>query len=137
MAIELQHFEEKDILLTQEQAFRVIRFFWPDASVVPSALSSTDRAFAQALLIEAIDASYKMGFVEHIFNAFYGKVPRSFKDIKDLVKDFAKAAMKHWFKHATGADLRDPQIYEMVRVDIARNFRSTWKIREQSGELTY
>jgi hypothetical protein len=54
-----------------------------------------------------------------------------------MVKGFAKAALKHWLKHATRADLANPQIYESVRLTLARNFRSTWKIRQVTGELIY
>lgn len=54
-----------------------------------------------------------------------------------LTQEFAKKAMKHWFKHATGADLEKPEIYESVRVNLARSFRSCWKIRQITGELDY
>ena len=78
-----------------------------------------------------------MGYVEHLFKSFYMKVPASWSDVEDMVKGFAKAALKHWFKHATSKDLADAEIYETVRLTLARNFRSTRKIRELTGELTY
>jgi hypothetical protein len=65
------------------------------------------------------------------------KIPASWSNVEDMVKGFAKAALKHWFKHATRADLANPQIYESVRLTLARNFRSIWKIREVTGELIY
>lgn len=137
MSMELRRFSEGEILLTQEQAFRILRFFWPEASIPPGSLTNIDRAFAQGLLVEAIDGSYKMGFVEHLFKAFYMKVPTSFGSVRGMVKEFAKAAVKQWFNHATGADLHDPRIYESVRLTLARNFKTAWNIREQTGELTY
>lgn len=133
----LRKFSSSEIVLTQDAAWRVLRFFWPDLSTSPGALTMEDRAFAQGLLVEAIDASYQMGFVEQLFKSFYMKVPDSYESIREMVKSFGKAALKHWFKHATGADLADPQIYESVRSRIAINFRSIWKIREQTGELIY
>jgi len=74
---------------------------------------------------------------KRLFKSFYMKVPASWSDVEDMVKSFAKAALKYWFKHATRADLANPQIYESVRLTLARNFRSAWKIRELTGELTY
>jgi hypothetical protein len=135
--MELRHFNLSEIILSNEDASAVIRFLWPNELIQPGSITTEDRAFAQALLIEAIDASYKMGFVEQLFKAFFMKVPTSFQSIRGMVKSFAKAAAKHWFKHATGNDLLDPKIYESVRLTLARNFKTTLKIREQTGELIY
>jgi hypothetical protein len=137
MSVALLRFSSSELLLTQEQAWKILRFFWPDMNTPPNSLTVNDRSFAQALLIEAIDGSYNMGFVKLIFDYFFMKPPTSFGNIKDMVKIFVKAAMNHWFKHATGANLKDPKIYESVRLTLARNFRTTWKIREESGELIY
>jgi hypothetical protein len=137
MAIRLKNFEKSEIKLSQEEAWNVIRFFWPAASASPGDLTDADRSFAQGLLVEAIDGSYNMGFVELLFKSFYMKVPNSFDQIGSMVKSFAKAALKHWFKHATQADLADPKIYESVRATLARNFSTVWRIREQTGELIY
>jgi hypothetical protein len=115
----------------------VLRFFWPETGILPGSLSDADRAFAQGLLVEAIDASYDMGFVEIIFRSFAYKVAPSFDQLKDLIKDFLKQAAEHWFKHATRQDLQNPAIYESVRSTLARNFRSVWAIRVATGELTY
>lgn len=137
MSVKLKSFAESEIKINQDQAYRIFRFFWSDLGISPNELTREDISFAQSLLVEAIDSSYHMGYVEHLFKAFYMKVPVSFGSIKDMVKSFAKAAAKHWFKHATQKDLMNPQIYENVRLTISRNFRSVWKIREQTGELIY
>ncbi len=133
----LIYFDKKDIIITQDEAWNVLRFFWPNTNVNPGGMTDKDKAFAQALLVEAIDTSYKMGFVEIIYRIFYMKVSPSFKKIYKMVRKFAVKALKHWFKHATGEDLKNPKIYESVRKDLARNFHSSWSIREQTGELTY
>jgi len=133
----LQRFGESEIKLNQHDAFSALRFFWLEPGLSPQQLTVEDRGFAQALLVEAIDRSYEMGFVEILFRSFYGKIPASFSSVRDMVKAFAKAAAKHWFKHATRKDLEDPQIYESVRRKIAVNFRSVWRIRIETGELTY
>ena len=137
MSVELKRFKSDEIYLDQEQAWRVLRFFWPNTDITPGSLSESDRGFAQGLLVEAIDGSYQMGFIEIIFRTFAYKVATSLSDIKDMIKEFLKQATKHWFEHATSQDLKDPKIYESVRVTLARNFRTVWNIRMATGELTY
>ncbi len=132
----LKHFNKTELKLTREQAWRVLRFFWPETSVNPGALTDEDCMFAQAVLVEAIDGSYQMGFVEILFRSSYMKVLVTFGDIKEMVKYFCKSAAKHWFKHATGRDLTNPQIYEAVRRQLSLNFRTVWILREQTGELS-
>jgi hypothetical protein len=134
---ELRHFAPTDVKITKEQAGRVLKFYFPDRPIDPGALSGDDIAFAQALLLQGIDASMEMGFAQIIFDKAYMKPPTDFSIIKDIAKAFAKQAVKNWFRHATGKDLADPQIYEAVRRTLARNFRSTWAIRMETGELTY
>jgi len=133
----LRHFTESEVKLSQQDAFRVLRFFWLEPGVPPSQLTIADQGFAQALLVEGIDRSYDMGYVELIFRSFYGKIPTSFASIADMVKSFAKVAAKHWFEHATGKDLESPKIYDNVRNQLAINFKSVWQIRVQTGELIY
>lgn len=135
---ELRHFSKNEIYIAQEDARTILRFFFTGNQVPPAEeLTIEDRAFAQALLLEAIDSSYAMSYVQEIFDAFYGKVPTEFSAVKDMVKDFVKNASKTWFDHATGKDLSNPRIYMSVKSRLAANFRSVWVIRMQTGELTY
>jgi len=76
------------------------------------------RAFAQGLLVEAIERSCQLGFVEALFRA--GANPT--KGATAVLKSFGKRAAKHWFKHATAKDLSDIKIYDMVRDRLAVNF---------------
>lgn len=100
-------------------------------------LTDEDVSFAQALLIEAVDSSREMSYVQVIFEKAAYKVPTDFSFIRDLAKELCKRAVKNWFRHATQKDLSDPQIYESVANTIRRNFRTVWAIRVQTGELTY
>jgi len=135
---ELKHFSKDEVYVSPQDANLILRFFFT-ADKVPSAdqLTPEDQAFAQALLLEAIDSSYAMGFVQDIFDSFYGKVPTEFSAIKGMVKSFVKKAAKTWFDHASGKDMSDPKIYMSIRVRIAANFRSVFIIRLNSGEYTY
>jgi hypothetical protein len=137
-ALGLRHFTKDEIYVSQDDARALLRFFFPTEQVPDAgALTDEDRGFAQALLLEAVDKSYAMSFVQDIYDVFYGKVPTGFDVIKDMLKDFVKKAAKTWWDHATGKDLADPKIYNAVKVALTANFRSIWNIRMQTGELTY
>jgi hypothetical protein len=133
----LQHFRKDQFIISRQQAARVLRFMFPDQQVSEPQLSDEDIGFAQALLIEAVDSSREMGYVQILFEKAAYKVPTDFSFIKDLAKELCKRALQNWFRHATRKDLSDPQIYEMVLNTLRRNFRSVWAIRVQTGELTY
>jgi hypothetical protein len=133
----LKHFRKDEILISPDQAPTILRYFFGLNTDLPDQLTDDDVAFAQALLLEAIDESYAMGYVQALFESFYGKPPASLDSVKDMIKDFVKAAAKHWFTHARGEDFANPKIYESIRVTIAVNFKSVWGIRMATGELTY
>ncbi len=133
----LRQFAKNEIFISREDAYAILRFYFHQVNVQPSALTDSDVGFAQALLLEGIDSSYAFGLIKIVYDTFYMKVPRDFNNLYDMAKDFAKEAAKEWWKHATQKDLENPQIYEYVRNQIQSNFMSAWKIREQTGELTY
>ena len=123
--------------LLPEQAARVLRFFFPDQPIDAGRLTSADIAFAQALLIEAVDASAEMSYVEVLFDKAFMKPPTDYSIIKDVAKSLCQQALKNWFRHVTGEDLGHPEIYAAVRSQLARNFRSAWIFRMQTGDLVY
>jgi hypothetical protein len=137
MPIELKHFAKGELLLTQEQAGRILRFFFPNQTLPPGDLTDDDIGFAQALLIEAVDRSTEEGYVEILFNNAFMKVPTDLSFVKDIAKEVGKKAVKNWFRHATGKDLANPQIYANVRVTLSNNFSTPWQERLQDGTLTY
>jgi len=130
----LKHFNQDEIIIDKNQAQRVLKFFFGNNVPAPSDLTNEDVAFAQGLLLEAIDKSYAMSYVQAIFDCFYMKIP---DDISGLVKEFAKKAARIWFDHAAGKDFSKPKIYVSVRNLIANNFSTVWQIRMQGGDLTY
>jgi hypothetical protein len=134
---QLQHLAPADVRISLEQAQRVLRFFFPDQPIEAAVMTSEDIPFAQALLIEAIDASAEMSYVQVLYDKAFMKLPTDYSVIKDVAKSLCRQAAKNWFRHATGDDLRNPEIYEGVRSQLARNFRSVWMIRMQTGDLTY
>lgn len=129
----LRRFTANEVRLDSQKAFDVLRFFFQhNTSINISQITIEDRAFTQALLVEAVDASFQMGFIESIFSSAMSLTP----SVKDIIKDLLKYAAQSWFRHATGRDMSDPKIYESVRVTIVRNFRSVWSLRAQSGDAS-
>jgi hypothetical protein len=120
----LRQFDSSELIFDEEETKTILKFLFKGAvgeSQIDS-LQVNDRVrnFAQGLLVEAIDASYAMGFVEALFRASANPTSGAAK----VLKSFGKKALKHWFKHATAHDLRDIKIYETVRLRLAINFKS-------------
>jgi hypothetical protein len=132
----LKHFQKNQIIISKNDARSVLIFFFGNKVPPAEQITDDDVAFAQALLLEAIDKSYAMGYVNAIFDVFYMKVPTP-DSFKDMIKEFAKNAAKNWFDHATGKDVSDPKIYNNVRLMINSNFGSVWQIRMGGGGLTF
>ena len=71
------------------------------------------------MLVEAVDASYKLGYIQIIFETFFFKPNPK---ISKILKKLAKKSAKHWFKHMKSQDLSKIKIYEVVRKQIQRSF---------------
>ena len=124
-------------VLDQGEAHEVLTWVFGSVSVSKAQLNDEDRAFAQALLMELLDASFKLGFVEALFKAS-AKVTSG---AKKVIIAFLKGAGKNLVRYKDKDDLKkmmeDPKIYKAALDTLARNFKSVWKIREATGELTY
>jgi hypothetical protein len=130
---QLKHFSEADgtLLLSQEDAWMILRFFLDgEVTLAPGALTENDRSFAQALLIEAIDASNAMSWVEALFRS--AMKPNA--TVKSIIRSLVKKALKEWFRAKVGSD---PTIYVAVKNSLKRNWRSAWRIREATDEPVY
>ena len=75
-ALDLKHFRPDEIIISAEDANKILRFFWGEPVPPPEQLTSEDIAFAQAVLLEGIDKSYAMGYVQILFDSFYMKNTR-------------------------------------------------------------
>lgn len=136
----LKRFKAEELILSTTEAGRVIEWFWPDVKASElGGVTDTDRGFAQALLVEAIDASASMKIVEEVYKETYMKVFKDFDDVWEVVKTLAKKAYEEeWFTRARGKITRENlehlTVYDSVKKTIARNFRSAIKIRVSTGE---
>lgn len=133
----LRRFAKSEIYISKHEAWTILRFFFgPQCTLRETELTDDDVNFAQGLLVEAIDASYAMGYAEILFKTFYGKVPGSFTDVQSIVKSFVKKAAQHWFKHLGKKELSKAEIYDSVRNTIVLNFGTIFATRQSTGEYT-
>ncbi len=119
----LREFKKDELVLDEKEARVVLKFIFADTSeptIDGLPMSDELRGFAQALLITAIDATYSVGLVEGLFRVTADPTKGALK----VIKGFAKKAAKHWFKHAKASDLSDVRIYDFVRDELARRFKS-------------
>jgi hypothetical protein len=118
----LQHFPPSQLIFDDAETRGLLQFFFKADWQLIGGLSMTDelRNFAQGLLVEAVDASSGMGYVEALFRA----TANPMAGIRKVFAKFARRAARQWFKHATEKDLLDIRVYEMVRSRLALNFRS-------------
>ncbi len=131
---QLRQFTSEELLFNEEETRIVLKFIFEptDHSFIESlTMNDAVRGFAQALLVEAIDASYGVGFVDAIFRSVTNPAKGAIK----IIKSFGKKAAKHWFKHASVHDLQDVKIYDFVRIHIANQFRKPLKILVSAARL--
>lgn len=130
----LRKFNSAELALNNQEAWQVLVFFFGgNAGTAPGWLNDNDRSFAQALLLEAVDKSYAMSWVETLFSSAMKLNP----SVKDILKALAKKALKDWLKSANPTDLSEAKIYQSVRDRLRLNWRSAWEIRVTTGDPVY
>lgn len=119
----LSTFKPSDLIFDEEETKEILKFFFQNDQEFIDGLVITDRlrSLAQGLLVEAVDASYAIGFVKIIYETFFLKPPQP--KIKKILAKLSKKALMHWFKHAKATDLTTIKIYDCVRKTIAIKFR--------------
>lgn len=117
----LRTFSTDELYLNEDETRIILKFFFPNDGAFIDGLVINDkvRAFAQGLLVEAIDATYTMGYLDILFRI----VSNPAKGPVKIIRSFARKAAKYWFKNAKSCDLVNVKIYESVRRDISRSFR--------------
>ena len=82
-------------------------------------------------MVEAVDASYAVGYIEAVFRSAANPT----KGAIEVIKKFGKKAAKHWFKHASVHDLQNVKVYDFIRDRLAIGFRSKLRDFVVSSEL--
>jgi hypothetical protein len=113
---DLARFRPNELLFDAQETRDILKFIFISKKSVIDTLKPDDsmRAFAQGLLLEAIDASFAIGFVAAIWRATVN--PTS--SVSRILQKFSRKAAMHWFKQANTRDLNNIRIYEIVRRDI-------------------
>lgn len=118
----LKKFTPSELLYNKSETKEILTFFFPkNASSITNLRVNNDvRGFAQGLLVEAIDTSFALGFVEALFRSLMTLRP----SIITIGKKFVSNSVQHWFAHASPHDLRNIKIYVIVRQRLQLNFRT-------------
>lgn len=118
--IYLRQFAAAELLLDEREARQVLQFIFRRQGVLMGRMPITDkvRGLAQGLLVEAVDASYALGFVDALVHA----TASPGAGMKRVLLRFGRKAARHWFKHASAQDLLDIRIYEIVRERLEYSF---------------
>ncbi|MCF6338842.1 MAG: hypothetical protein L3J84_12980 [Gammaproteobacteria bacterium] len=109
----LRKFTSEELFLNEEETRIVLRFiFKPIHHELIDSLPMNDhlRGFAQGLLVEAIDASYAIGYIHGLFRSVKSPVKGALK----ILKSFGKKASQNWFKHASVHDIQNARVYNFV-----------------------
>ena len=123
----LKSFSSDELLLDEEEARTVLYFIFTDAEknlIDRLEMDEKARNYAQGLLVEAIDASYSIGYLEQLFRSAANPTKGAVK----LLKSFAKKASRQWFKHASASDLQNVRVYQFVVDHLATQFKSELRI---------
>lgn len=130
----LRKFRPDELVLSHQEAWQVlVYFFGGNAGMVPGWLTDEDRSFAQALLLEAVDKSYAMSWVQTLFEA--SAKPNA--SVQGILKSLAKKAARDWLSNAKPTDLASAKIYASVKNQLTRNWRSAWAIRTETDGPIY
>ncbi|MEZ9142426.1 MULTISPECIES: hypothetical protein [unclassified Shewanella] len=126
--IHLRRFKASELIFDDEQTVTILKFIFSKKHDLVGRLVITDeiRGFAQALLLEAVDASYALGFVD----ALFGTLMKPQSGVKKVLVTFGRKALKHWFKHATTKDLMQIKVYDVVIKQLAASFSSVLEMHE-------
>lgn len=124
---QLRQFSPEELLFNEQETRIVLKFIFKPADhqlIDTLPIDNYLKSFAQGLLVEAIDASYAVGYIEAVFRSTTNPT----KGAIDVIKKFGRRAIKLWFKHALAHDLQNVKVYDFVRDRIALVFRS--KLRD-------
>jgi hypothetical protein len=125
--VHLRVFNQSELIFDETETKEILKFFFQADRQTIELCEITEglRNFAQGLLVAAMDASFAMGWIEVTFRW----VANPGAGLKKSMKKLAKAATKHWFKHLkAGQSLEDAKVYESIRDQLARSFRSPLQV---------
>jgi hypothetical protein len=122
--VTLRTFRSTELIFDERETKDILKFFFAHRSSRIEAVECTEalRNFAQGLLIEAVDATYMLGYVEILLRTFYS--PNA--GLRKALRKLATKSVAHWFKYASRNDLINAKISSRVRDKLALNFSSVF-----------
>jgi hypothetical protein len=132
--MDLQKFKSDDILFSDKECWQILVFFFGgNSGISVNSLTDNDKSFAQAILIQVIDLSYSMGWIECLFKETMKLEP----SIKGIVKALAKKSVKDWWKKTPLDKIEGQEIYLSVKNDLTRKWHTSWSMRLSTDEDVY
>ena len=122
--VTLRNFTESELIFDETETKDILKFFFRHLRerIDTASMTTELRNFSQGLLVEAIDATYALGYLEILFRASYNPGNGMLKALSKL----GRKGAKHWFKHATQADLLRAKVSSRVRDQLALSFASVF-----------
>lgn len=128
--VELRRFSEAELIFDQQETKDILKFFFvaDHPGIDVAEINSELRNLAQGLIVEGVDATYAMSWIELTFRW----IAQPGLGMRKALQKLAHRAMRHWFKHLKTQSLHEAEIYERVRDQLSRNFRSPFHIIRQA-----
>lgn len=116
----VRSFSDDELVLDERQTRAVLGFFYPAMQVrLKGAVIARElRHLAQAMLVEAVDASLAMSWVEQVCRA---AAPQD-RNIAEGLLVLDLCGSRGWFRHLKAQNLSDVRIYQAVRERLAASF---------------
>lgn len=128
-------FTRAQLVLDDEEYLAIASEFFPGRQLAAGQLTDRDRAFLQAILVMAVDASRDSSMLFTLYSIVMRGGPST--TITDIAKKFSKKVAQRWVKSKLG---ESPKINAVGRAAIrASAYRVDWRLRlevQDPGQLT-
>ena len=124
--IKIHHFNENELIFDEAETKEILKFFFRSflQRIEVAAVTTDLRNFVQWLLIEAIDATHALGYIEILFKTYYN--PGS--GMKKVLSKAVRKSAQHWFKHANQRGSLNAKISSRIRDQLALNFKTHFSL---------
>jgi hypothetical protein len=129
---QLFEFNSSQIVLTHQEAWCVLAYFFDHPGVRPADLKENDLSFAQALILEAIEQSYGANFIRSNYPTYLSK------EIQKVVVSVLTKTGGRWnWTASVEALLKRPQLNSQVKELLTANYIYNWIARVKTGIRAY
>ena len=129
-------FSSSEIVLSKQEAWSVLAYFFSHPGINAADLNENDLSFAQALLIEAIEQSYGVGFLWGNREIYMSR------EITRLAINVITRTSGQWNKTAANSSIikaltNHGGINYLVRDELSKNYLINWMARIKAGIRAY